>query len=171
MTLSNSKALEGDARQSNESRYSSKPWFCINKLTVQSDKTYFNLVNIQFIVSICEDVMTDTQEGDRDESLISTQDCIRNVIEDVGEDDDFTRTSWLSMVEYVNVDGVTGCSRDVKKFLKNGKFEKVVAILKPCTPNALGDLTVTLKDLSGTISDTIHYKLLTEDRAYLSLRQ
>ncbi|GJT15692.1 hypothetical protein Tco_0718134 [Tanacetum coccineum] len=108
-------------------------------------------------------IIADTQEG-RDESLISTQDCIRNVIEDVGEDDDFTRTSWLSMVEYVNVDGVTGCSRDVKKFLKNGKFEKVVAILKPCTPNALGDLTVTLKDLSGTISDTIHYKLLTEER-------
>ncbi|GJU45680.1 hypothetical protein Tco_1202946 [Tanacetum coccineum] len=87
---------------------------------------------------------------------MSTQDYIRNVIEDMGEDDDFTRASWLIVVEYVNVNGVIGCSRDVKKFLKNGKFEKVVAILKSCTPNALGDLTITLKDLSGTIFDSIH---------------
>nr|GEW27438.1 hypothetical protein [Tanacetum cinerariifolium] len=38
------------------------------------------------------------------------------------------------------------------------------AVIKSCTPNALGDLTVTLKDLSGTISNTIHYKVLTEER-------
>ncbi|GKB46599.1 hypothetical protein Tco_0897352, partial [Tanacetum coccineum] len=108
-------------------------------------------------------IIFDTREGE-DESVMSTQYYIRNVIEDVGEDDDFMCASWLSVVEYVNVDGVTGCSRDVKKFLKNGKFEKVVAILKSCTLNALGDLTVTLKDLSGIISNTIHYKLLTEER-------
>ncbi|GKE38000.1 hypothetical protein Tco_1461405, partial [Tanacetum coccineum] len=83
-----------------------------------------------------------------------------------GEDDDFTRAAWLSVLEYVNVDGgiVTGCFGDVKKFLKNEKLEKVVAVIKSCTPNALGDLTVTLKDLSGTISGTIHYKVLTEER-------
>ncbi|GKB33000.1 transposase, MuDR, MULE transposase domain protein [Tanacetum coccineum] len=87
-------------------------------------------------------------------------------IEDVGEDDDFMRVSWLSVLDYVNVDGriVTGCFGDVEKFLKNGKLEKVVAVIKSCTPNALGDLTVTLKDLSGTISDTIHYKVLIEER-------
>ncbi|GJW72567.1 hypothetical protein Tco_0129484 [Tanacetum coccineum] len=69
-------------------------------------------------------------------------------------------------IDYVNVDGgiVTGCFRDVKKFLKNGKLKKVVVVIKSCTPNALGDLTVTLKDLSGTISGTIHYKVLTEER-------
>nr|GEW26192.1 hypothetical protein [Tanacetum cinerariifolium] len=38
------------------------------------------------------------------------------------------------------------------------------AVIKSCTPNALGDLTVTLRDLSGTISGTIHYKVLTEER-------
>nr|GEU96089.1 hypothetical protein [Tanacetum cinerariifolium] len=87
-------------------------------------------------------------------------------IEDVGEDDDFTRALWLSVVEYDNVDGgiVTGCFEDVKKFLNNGKLEKVVAIIKSCTPHALGDLTVTLKYLSGTIFDTIHYKVLAEER-------
>ncbi|GJT01576.1 hypothetical protein Tco_0822745 [Tanacetum coccineum] len=94
--------------------------------------------------------LVDTREGG-EESVMSTQEYIRKVIEDVGEDDDFTRASWLSAIDYVNVDGgiVTGCFGDVKKFLKNGKLEKVVAVIKSCTPNALGDLTVTLKDLSG----------------------
>ncbi|GJS58491.1 hypothetical protein Tco_0653275 [Tanacetum coccineum] len=64
--------------------------------------------------------IADTQEGG-EESLMSTQEYIRKVIEDVGEDDDFTHTPWLSVLDYVNVDGgiVTGCFGDVKKFLKN----------------------------------------------------
>ncbi|GKA17926.1 transposase, MuDR, MULE transposase domain protein [Tanacetum coccineum] len=40
------------------------------------------------------------------------------------------------------------------------KLEKVVAIVKSCSLNALGDLNVTLKDLSGTVPGTIHYKVL-----------
>ncbi|GJV85194.1 transposase, MuDR, MULE transposase domain protein [Tanacetum coccineum] len=98
-----------------------------------------------------------------EESIMSTREYIRKVIKDVGEDDDFTRASWLSVVDYVNVDGgiMTGCFGDVKKFLKNGKLEKVIAVIKSCTPNALGDLTVTLKDI---ISDTIPYKVLIEER-------
>ncbi|GJX40340.1 hypothetical protein Tco_0255330 [Tanacetum coccineum] len=109
--------------------------------------------------------IADTREGG-EESVMSTQEYIRKVIEDVGEDDDFTRTLWLSVLDYVNEDRgiVTCCFGDVKKFLKIGKLEKVVAFIKSCTPNTMGDLTVTLKDLSGTISDTIHYKVLTEER-------
>ncbi|GJU93377.1 hypothetical protein Tco_1318133 [Tanacetum coccineum] len=109
--------------------------------------------------------LADIQEG-REESIMSTQEYIRKVIEDVCEDDDFTCASWLSVLEYVNVDGgiVTGCFRDVKKFLKNMIFEKVVAVIKSCTPNVLGDLIVTLKDLSGIIFGTIHYKVLTDER-------
>ncbi|GJR93807.1 hypothetical protein Tco_0265981 [Tanacetum coccineum] len=88
------------------------------------------------------------------------------LLDDVGEDDDFTRASWLSVIDYVNVVGgiVTGCFGDVKKFLKNRKLEKVAAVIKSYTLNALGDLTITLKDLSGTIFGTIHYKVLTEER-------
>ncbi|GJS81640.1 transposase, MuDR, MULE transposase domain protein, partial [Tanacetum coccineum] len=40
------------------------------------------------------------------------------------------------------------------------KLKQVVAIVKSCSLNALGDLNVTLKDLSGTIPGTIHYKVL-----------
>nr|GEV27179.1 transposase, Ptta/En/Spm, transposase, Tnp1/En/Spm-like protein [Tanacetum cinerariifolium] len=75
--------------------------------------------------------IADTHEG-VEEFVMSTQDYIRKVIKDVGKDDDFTRASWLSVVEYVNVDkGIaTGCLRDVNKFLKNGKLKKVVAVIK-----------------------------------------
>ncbi|PWA63509.1 hypothetical protein CTI12_AA353370 [Artemisia annua] len=75
------------------------------------------------------------------------------------------RVSWVSVVEFVNANGgnVSGCLRDIKNFLKNGKLEQVVAICKSCTPNALGDLTLTLKNLSGTIFGTIYHKVLTED--------
>nr|GEU37633.1 hypothetical protein [Tanacetum cinerariifolium] len=101
--------------------------------------------------------LVNTQKG-REESIMSTQEYIRKIIEDMGEDDNFTRVPWLSAIDYVNVDGgiLTGCFRDVKKFLKNGKLEKVVAVIKYCTLNALGDLTVTLKDNSSIIFDTIH---------------
>nr|GEU45790.1 hypothetical protein [Tanacetum cinerariifolium] len=52
---------------------------------------------------------------------------------------------------YVNAFGgtVTGCLGDIDNFFKKRKLEQVVAIVKSCSPNALGDLNVTLKDLSG----------------------
>ncbi|GKC66639.1 hypothetical protein Tco_1099237 [Tanacetum coccineum] len=40
---------------------------------------------------------------------------------------------------------------DIKNFLKNRKRDQVVAIVKYCSPNVIGDLTVTLKNLSSTI--------------------
>ncbi|GJT25853.1 hypothetical protein Tco_0895790 [Tanacetum coccineum] len=78
-----------------------------------------------------------------EETVMCTQEYIIKVIEDVDEDDDFMRASWLSVLEYVNVDGgiVTGCFGDVKKFLKNGKLKKVVAVIKSCTLNALGAIS------------------------------
>ncbi|PWA70778.1 hypothetical protein CTI12_AA284360 [Artemisia annua] len=51
---------------------------------------------------------------------------------------------------------------DIKSFINKGKVDKVVAIINLCTPNALGDLTVTLKDLPGSISGTIHHKIINE---------
>nr|GEY66154.1 transposase, MuDR, MULE transposase domain protein [Tanacetum cinerariifolium] len=123
------------------------------------------ITTTQTLVSSKNNQVDNYVEGG-EESVMSTQEYIRKVIEDVGEDDDFTRVSLLSVIDYVSVDGgiVTGCFGDVKKFLKNVKLEQIVAVIKSCTPNALGDLTVTLKDFSGTISGTIHYKVLTEER-------
>ncbi|GJT09452.1 transposase, MuDR, MULE transposase domain protein [Tanacetum coccineum] len=100
-----------------------------------------------------------------DGALMSTQEYMQKVVEDVGEDDDFKSGSWVSATNYVNANGgtVTGCLGDIKNFLKNGKLDQVVAIVKSCSPNVLGDLTVTMKDLSGTIPGTIHYKVIGDD--------
>ncbi|GKB06075.1 reverse transcriptase domain-containing protein [Tanacetum coccineum] len=99
---------------------------------------------------------------DSDRALMSTQQYMQKIIEDVGEDDDFNSGAWVSATNYVNAFGstVTGCLGDIDNFLKKGKLEQVVAIVKSCSPNMLGDLNVTLKDLSGTIPGTIHYKVL-----------
>ncbi|GKC47227.1 zf-CCHC domain-containing protein [Tanacetum coccineum] len=102
---------------------------------------------------------------DSDGDLMSTQEYMQKVVEDVGEDDDFKSGSWVSATNYVNANGgtVTGCLEDIKNFLKNEKLDQVVAIVKSCSPNVLDDLTVTMKDLSGTIPETIHYKVIGDD--------
>ncbi|GJT88640.1 hypothetical protein Tco_1070357, partial [Tanacetum coccineum] len=84
------------------------------------------------------------------------------VVDDVGEDVDFNSVAWVSATNYVNAFGgtVTGCLGDIDNFLKKGKLEQVVAIVKSCAPNVLGDLNVTLKDLSGIVPGTINYKVL-----------
>ncbi|GJS10996.1 reverse transcriptase domain-containing protein [Tanacetum coccineum] len=99
---------------------------------------------------------------DPDGALMSTQEYMQKVVEDVGEDADFNSGAWVSATNYMNDFGgtVTGCLGDIDNFLKKGKLEQVVAIVKSCSPNALGDLNVTLKNLLGTVPGTIHYKVL-----------
>ncbi|GKA44672.1 hypothetical protein Tco_0737468 [Tanacetum coccineum] len=86
-----------------------------------------------------------------DGAIMSTQEYMQKVVEDVGEDDDFKSGPWVSATTYVNTNGgtVTGCLGDIKNFLKNGKLDQVVVIVKSCSPNAIGDLTVTMKYLTG----------------------
>ncbi|GJW17158.1 hypothetical protein Tco_0024594 [Tanacetum coccineum] len=99
-----------------------------------------------------------------DASVLSTQEYIKKVVEDVGGDENFKSGSWVRATEYVNANGgiVIGCLGDIKNFLKNKKLEQVVAIIKSCTSNALGDLILTMKDLSGTIPGAIHHKVINE---------
>ncbi|GKA12262.1 hypothetical protein Tco_0691808 [Tanacetum coccineum] len=99
-----------------------------------------------------------------DASVLSTQEYIKKVVEDVGGDENFKSGSWVSATEYVNANGgiVSGCLGDIKNFLKNKKLEQVVGIIKSCTSNALGDLILTMKDLSGTIPGAIHHKVINE---------
>nr|GEX04936.1 hypothetical protein [Tanacetum cinerariifolium] len=99
-----------------------------------------------------------------DGDVMSTQEYMKKVVEDVDEDEDFKNGVWVSATEYVKANGgiVSGCLGDIKNFLKNGKLEQFVAIIKSCTPNALGDLTMTVKDLSRTIASAIHHKVINE---------
>nr|GEV77075.1 putative reverse transcriptase domain-containing protein [Tanacetum cinerariifolium] len=89
---------------------------------------------------------------------------IETLVEDVGEDDDFKSELWVSATNYVNTTGgtITECLGDIKNFLKNRKLDQVVAIVKSCSPNVIDDLTVTMKDLTGIIPGTIHYKVIGE---------
>nr|GEW18696.1 hypothetical protein [Tanacetum cinerariifolium] len=77
---------------------------------------------------------------------------LTKVIDDVGEDEDFKGRSWVSSIEFVNANSggiVNACLGDIENYLKNEKLKQVIPLIKSCTPNALGDLAVTLKDLSG----------------------
>nr|GEY17933.1 hypothetical protein [Tanacetum cinerariifolium] len=89
---------------------------------------------------------------------------MKQVVEDVGEDEDFNSGPWVGATEYVKANGgiFSGCIEDIKTFLKNGKLKQVVAIINSCSPNAFGDLKVTVKDLSGTLPGSIHYKVFNE---------
>nr|GFD21014.1 GPCR kinase [Tanacetum cinerariifolium] len=99
---------------------------------------------------------------DPDGALMTTQQYMDKVVEDVGDDDDFKSAAWVSTTNYVNTFGgtLTGYLGDVNNFLKNRKLKLVVGIVKSCSPNMLGDLNVTMKDLSGTIPGTMHHKVI-----------
>nr|GEZ27510.1 hypothetical protein [Tanacetum cinerariifolium] len=63
--------------------------------------------------------------------------------------------SWLKAIVYLHGEGViaSGCLGDMKKYCIKGKLELVVGVVKSCTPNSLGDMTVTLKDPTGIVYD------------------
>nr|GEY70466.1 hypothetical protein [Tanacetum cinerariifolium] len=95
-------------------------------------------------------------------AVMSTQQYVKKVIEGVDEDEDFKSMSWVSATDYMNANGgiVSGCLGDIKNFLNNGKLDQVVVIVKSCSSNVTGDLTVTMKDLSDTIPRIIHHKVV-----------
>ncbi|PWA96534.1 hypothetical protein CTI12_AA027940 [Artemisia annua] len=110
---------------------------------------------------------TDIPEAVNDGGVMETQEYIWKVVHDVGEDSDFNSGPWVRAVDYMKPEEdclMVGYFADVKKFIKKGNLDKVVAIIKSCTPNVLGDLTVTLKDVSGLMSGTIHHKVLNDER-------
>ncbi|GKC41573.1 reverse transcriptase domain-containing protein [Tanacetum coccineum] len=119
--------------------------------------------DVKFFVGCASNVM----EGGH-ENVMPTQEYVIKIIEDAFEDDHFTRGPWLSVVVYLHAKGVmaAGCLSDMKKYCKNRKLETVVGVIMSRTPNALGDLTITLKDPSGTMGGTIHYKVFKEEEGY-----
>nr|GEX06629.1 hypothetical protein [Tanacetum cinerariifolium] len=76
------------------------------------------------------------------ENVMPTQEYVRKIFEDAFEDDHFTVDPWLSAVVYMH------------------------GVIMSCTPNALGDLTVTLKDPSGEMGCTIHYRVFEKEDGY-----
>ncbi|PRQ15901.1 hypothetical protein RchiOBHm_Chr7g0178441 [Rosa chinensis] len=94
---------------------------------------------------------------------IPTQEFIRRVFENGDEeDDDFAADSWLHALDSEGGGGPRTPLGSIKKGLGTHRVAKVVAMIKSCTPNGLGDLMLTLKDPTGTIDATIHRKALSE---------
>ncbi|GJV40650.1 reverse transcriptase domain-containing protein [Tanacetum coccineum] len=102
------------------------------------------------------------------ENVMPTQEYVRKISEDVSEDDHFTLGPWLSAIVHLHGEGLmaSGCLGDMNKYCKNGKLELVVAVVMTCTPNSLGDMTVTLKDPTGIMAGTIHYKVFKMEDGY-----
>ncbi|KAL6183290.1 hypothetical protein ACLB2K_044701 [Fragaria x ananassa] len=92
---------------------------------------------------------------------VPTQELRRVVENGDEEDDDFAADSWLRALEFGGGGSRTPLG-SIKKGLDTLRVAKVVAMIKSCTPNGLGDLMLTLKDPTGTIGATIHHKALSE---------
>ncbi|GKE03177.1 hypothetical protein Tco_1395195 [Tanacetum coccineum] len=84
----------------------------------------------------------DVQAGGH-ENILTTQEYVKKVNEDVSEDDHFTKGPWQGSLHLVVLAMWTN--------LKKMKLELVVGVVKSCTPNSLGDMTVTLKDPTCTV--------------------
>ncbi|XP_058227886.1 uncharacterized protein LOC131336170 [Rhododendron vialii] len=97
---------------------------------------------------------------DDDDAPVTTQEYIRRALEDGEDDDDFNRNPWLSVLEFLGHQGAVDSLDSIKKCRYIDKLDQVVAIIKTCTPNGLGDLIATLKDPTGTIDASIHHKVL-----------
>nr|GFD20392.1 hypothetical protein [Tanacetum cinerariifolium] len=66
---------------------------------------------------------TNIQDGG-EECVMSTQEYIKKVVEDVGEDEDFKRGLWISAIEYVNVNG--GIVQYVDQYITKSLIRKVM---------------------------------------------
>ncbi|KAK9277988.1 hypothetical protein L1049_027545 [Liquidambar formosana] len=105
-----------------------------------------------------------------DEDPIPTLEYLRRAVEDGNndEDEDFTRNPWLSAVDFARrhgsgdglAIGTPLCS--IKDCQNIARVPQVVAIIKSCNPNGLGDLMVNLKDPTGTIGASIHQRVIAE---------
>ncbi|GJW90766.1 hypothetical protein Tco_0168319 [Tanacetum coccineum] len=75
----------------------------------------------------------DVQAGGH-ENILTTQEYVKKVNEDVFEDDHFTQGPWLMAIVYLNGQWViaSGCLGDVEKYCKNGKLELVVGVVNSC---------------------------------------
>nr|GEZ94763.1 hypothetical protein [Tanacetum cinerariifolium] len=108
----------------------------------------------------------DVQPGGH-HNILTTQEYVKKVNEDVSEDDHFMQGPWLQVIVYLHGEGLSvssGCLGDMKKNCIKGKLELVVGVVKSCTSNLLGDMTVTLKDPTGTMRGTIHYKVFQDEK-------
>ncbi|KAK9688662.1 hypothetical protein RND81_09G001900 [Saponaria officinalis] len=102
----------------------------------------------------------DFSDGNKELVEISTQEYLRRVEEDSGEE--FSRDPWIFAIDSLRRCGEFDATalKDVKKCMNAERIDQVVAVVKSCTPNGLGDMIVTLKDPTDTVGASVHRKVL-----------
>ncbi|KAI3976976.1 hypothetical protein MKX01_008834 [Papaver californicum] len=86
-------------------------------------------------------------------------------------DPDFKRNAWLCAVEFdMGFEAAKSNLSSIKKCLTNKRVSSVIAMVKSCKPNGLGDRILTLKDPSGTIGANVHWKLQKASCCILAFR-
>ncbi|KAF5194199.1 nuclear localized protein [Thalictrum thalictroides] len=113
-------------------------------------------------------------QNNNKDNYSSTQEFLRRAMQEDGtnadQDDDFKQNSWLCAMDFIDKEkkrgynvGLTSPLGSIKNHPSNvDRLPQVVAIVKSCSPNGLGDLIVTLKDPTGTVCANIHRKVLVE---------
>ncbi|MED6124654.1 hypothetical protein PIB30_061006 [Stylosanthes scabra] len=104
-----------------------------------------------------------------EEPLLTTQEFIHRVVQNGHESDhDFTTNAWLSALHFLrsldrDSDSVKPLN-SVKKLVNVNvaRIPLVVAVIKSCTANGFGDMMVTLKDPTGTISASVHHEAFSD---------
>ncbi|KAM1129736.1 hypothetical protein ACFX13_040200 [Malus domestica] len=102
---------------------------------------------------------------DQNVEPIPTQEFVRRVVENGDDKDtDFAADPWLSALDYVAKQGADYPTPlgSIRMGVNTHRVAQVVAVIKSCTPNGLGDLMLTLKDPTGTIGASIHHTVLSE---------
>nr|GEX35819.1 hypothetical protein [Tanacetum cinerariifolium] len=152
-------------------------WFyCKPKCILEEDEYYFKNLDVVFESNKeATSIYRGHEKEKNDASTMSFKEIVawekeelKRNFDDVSEDDDFQSSPWVKALEFMNdceeIGG--GCFGDIESYLKKGKLEIVVAIINSCSKNVLGDMNVTLKDPSGTMFGTIHYKVLSSKDGY-----
>ncbi|XP_071741459.1 uncharacterized protein [Rutidosis leptorrhynchoides] len=91
---------------------------------------------------------------------MSTQDFVRKIINRHEVDDSFTLDPWLRATEFAYPYGGRSdmaCISRQRRFLP---ADQVVGVVKTCEKNAVGDMSITLKDTTGTIRGTVSSKII-----------
>ncbi|XP_071695677.1 uncharacterized protein [Rutidosis leptorrhynchoides] len=91
---------------------------------------------------------------------MSTQDFVREIINRPEVDDSFTLDQWLRAMEFAYP---YGGRSDIASILRQRRFlpaDQVVGVVKTCEKNEFGDLSVTLKDTTGTIRGSVSGKII-----------
>ncbi|XP_074319200.1 uncharacterized protein LOC141656272 [Silene latifolia] len=105
-----------------------------------------------------EPPLNSNRNNNSDVNEISTQEYIRR-IQDDDSTQEFTRNPWLFALHSLRPLRATSL-KDINNCVNVQRFDTVVAVVKSCTPNGLGDMILTMKDPTATISASVHRKVL-----------